>query len=186
MKKILLFGTSTLLLAGIMSACSGKGEAQKEKEDSIRTADSLAVVKLDLEQARQDSIIQDSIIQATAIEKYKDAVTITPGNKDKKHVPETSFYKINWTCTLTNNSGIVMHPGDYQVTFDETFEDGNADGLFDVTKQRTLKGVVLAPDSTAQVVLTGRANTQELSNPGIKMLISEEEFISRYKQAFMK
>ena len=101
-------------------------------------------------------------------------------------MPESSFYKVDWTCTVVNNSGITMTPADYQVTYDETFEDGNADGLFEVTKQRTLKGVTLAPDSTAQVVLTGRANTQDLSKQAIRMLISEEEFITKYKEAHKK
>ena len=72
------------------------------------------------------------------------------------------------------------------MTYDETFKDGNAGHLFDVTQQRTLKGKLLAVDSTTNFVLTGRSNTQNLSNPGIKMLISEEEFVNRYKEAKKK
>lgn len=183
MRNILIFGAGLLLFTGLVSSCSGKREAEKARLDSIRTADSLAVVEYDLQQARQDSILQDSLLQASLAERYKNALSLNPVEKVKNQVPESSFFKIEWTCDVTNNSGIPLTGNDYQITFDETYEDGNADGLFDVTKQRSIKGVSLSPDSTAQVVLTGRANTQELSNPKIKMLISEEEFLARLRQA---
>lgn len=176
----------TLGLGGvsfIMVGCGGHSSADQAREDSIRVADSIAAVEADLAQMRADSLMRDSVLGVEAVEKYKDAVILTPGNKNKKLVPESTFYKIDWTCTLANNAGITMTPADYQVVFDETFEDGNVDGLFDVTKQRSIKGVNLPVDSTAQVVLTGRANTKELSNPAVKMLISEEDFIARYKAA---
>ena len=117
--------------------CTGGNNSDRAREDSIRRADSLAKVEADLARAKEDSIMMDSLLLVEAAEIYKDAVTIKPGEKLKKHVPESSFYKVDWTCTVVNNSGITMTPADYQVTYDETFEDGNADGLFEVTKQRT-------------------------------------------------
>ena len=65
MKK-LLFGAAALLL---MASCSGNTTKEKAKEDSIRIADSIAQVeaaKAAAEQARMDSIRQDSINNATA------------------------------------------------------------------------------------------------------------------------
>ena len=61
MKK-LFFGTIALFL---MASCSNGGKAEGEREDSIRKADSIAQVEAALaaEQARQDSIRQDLIIQ---------------------------------------------------------------------------------------------------------------------------
>lgn len=68
MKKITIFTFGVMLLGGIMASCSG-GNAEKEREDSMRTADSLAAIEADLqqiEQARLDSIRQDSINNASA------------------------------------------------------------------------------------------------------------------------
>lgn len=62
MKK-LLFGTAALLL---MASCSANGTNEKAKEDSTRIADSIAQVEeaqAAAEQARLDSIRQDSIAQ---------------------------------------------------------------------------------------------------------------------------
>ena len=57
MKKLLLGATVLLLMAG----CSGHGTAEKTKEDSTRIADSIAQVEAANEQARLDSLRQDSI-----------------------------------------------------------------------------------------------------------------------------
>ena len=60
MKK-LLFGVAALLL---MASCSGNGTTEKASDDSARIADSIAQVetaKAAAEQARLDSIRQDSI-----------------------------------------------------------------------------------------------------------------------------
>lgn len=62
MKKI-LFGVATMLL---FASCSGNGSSEKAKEDSARIADSIAKVeaaKEASEQARLDSLRQDSITQ---------------------------------------------------------------------------------------------------------------------------
>ena len=181
MKKTLVFSVGFIFMASIAASCSGHGAGDKAREDSIRGADSIALVQAATHQTREDSLMQDSVLEAQARELYPNAISIEPGKKDKQLVHQSSFYKIDWTCTLKNNSGIVITPSDYQVVYEETFTDGDAGSLFDVTKERTLKGMALQPDSTAQVVLTGRANTQELSNPHIRMLIPEEDFIQRYK-----
>ena len=183
MKNNLIFSIGVLLAVSMLTGCSGGSNTEKERQDSIRRADSIAALEAAMEQARLEAIQNDSILKEKAIELYAHAITIEPGNKDKRHVPESSFYKIDWECTVKNNTNIRFSAADYQVTYDETYEDGNADGLYDVTKQRTIKGVELQPDSTAQVVLTGRSNTQDLSKPAIKMVISEEDFINKYINA---
>lgn len=62
MKK-LLFGVAMMLL---VASCSGNGASEKEREDSVHFADSIAQVeaaKAVAEQARRDSLGQDSITQ---------------------------------------------------------------------------------------------------------------------------
>lgn len=66
MKKILYSAASLLLFAGIAVSCSGNSatNADKEREDSARNADSLAAIEASLkqiEEARVDSLQQDSI-----------------------------------------------------------------------------------------------------------------------------
>lgn len=65
MKKLILIG----ILAAFLAACSGNN-AEKERLESIRIADSIAQVQI--EKARLDSIRQDSIIQAE-----KEAINIS-------------------------------------------------------------------------------------------------------------
>lgn len=69
MKRI-LFGISALFL---MASCSGNGASEKVREDSARIADSIAQVeaaKAAVEQARLDSIRQDSIAKAEVAAQY--------------------------------------------------------------------------------------------------------------------
>lgn len=73
MKK-LLFGISALLS---LASCSGNGASEKAREDSTRIADSIAQVeaaKAAVEQARLDSIRQDSIAKAEVAAQYDDLV----------------------------------------------------------------------------------------------------------------
>ena len=67
MKKFILIASGLFLTIGIMTGCSGRN-AEKEREDSIRIADSIAAVEAAreealriAEQARLDSIRLDSI-----------------------------------------------------------------------------------------------------------------------------
>ena len=186
MKKIFLLIEIVFIMVILLSDCVGKGQEDRKGEDSIWYADSITALEAVLEQARIDSIFQDSTLNKIAEDLYEKAVEIEVINKSREPVPETSFYKVEWKCNVKNNTNLRFGPSDYQITFDETFEDGNADGLFEVTHSRYLRGVDLPGDSIAEVLLTGRANTQDLSNPAIKMLITEEEFIMRFKNANRK
>lgn len=93
MKK-LLFGAATLLL---ISSCSGNSIKEKAKEDSIRIADSIAQVdasKAAAEQARLDSIRQDSIqkeadfaeIQSVVKNFYQSSVIGCNNKTSKSHL----------------------------------------------------------------------------------------------------
>ena len=86
MKKFLL-GIATLFM---MAGCAGTGNSEKERQDSIRTADSIALLKAEAELieneriaelARQDSIRQDSI-RKDSIAK-EDKMRITPQTIEK-------------------------------------------------------------------------------------------------------
>ena len=68
MKK-LLFGTAVVLL---MASCSGNNASDKANDDSARIVDSIAQIeetKAAAEQAREDSIRQDSIAKAEELAK---------------------------------------------------------------------------------------------------------------------
>lgn len=68
MKKLLLGGTVLLLMA----SCSGNGTSEKAQENAAHLADSIAQVeaaKAAAEQARQDSIRQDSLAKAEELAK---------------------------------------------------------------------------------------------------------------------
>ena len=69
MKKF-LFGILSLIL---VTGCTRNGRSEKEIEDSMRIADSIAQIeaaKIAAEQAIQDSIRQDSIAKAEAAAQY--------------------------------------------------------------------------------------------------------------------
>ena len=71
MKKLFFGGVALLLMA----SCAGRGSSEKAREDSVRIADSIAQVETATaaaEQARQDSIRQDSIAKAEAASQYDD------------------------------------------------------------------------------------------------------------------
>ena len=82
MKK-LLYLSAVLLLA---TSCSG-GNSDKAKEDSAALEDSLAKVEIAKEQARLDSILQDSIAkaeqQAKAASQYDEVVDQYVANVNK-------------------------------------------------------------------------------------------------------
>ena len=78
MKKLLLIALPLIMLGG----CAGGNKAEKEKEDSIRQADSLAAVEATVnaaqeaaEQACLDSLKQDSISKAEAQQASDNAAT---------------------------------------------------------------------------------------------------------------
>ena len=68
MKRNILFIAGLFVLVSSIASCAGRN-AEKEREDSIRIADSIAAAEAaqaEAEQARLDSIRQDSINNATA------------------------------------------------------------------------------------------------------------------------
>lgn len=74
MKKFTLFFAAFTLMGGAMISCANSGNADKEQKDSTTQTDSVAEVvneAQDAEQARLDSIRQDSIANAQAEEFYK-------------------------------------------------------------------------------------------------------------------
>ena len=125
------------IIAGLFLLCSCGGQnAEKMREDSIRRADSLAAAEATAEQERLEAMQRDSIVAANAGQKYDNAISITPGKKNKKHVPESSFYSIQWPCTITNNTDITLSPDDYQISFVETYEGQDKYGDFVDKMQR--------------------------------------------------
>ena len=79
MRKTAFFAIGIIVITGILAGCSGVNK-EREREDSIRNADSLAAVEATLEQieeARIDSIREDSLEKSEIekiIEDYQIAV----------------------------------------------------------------------------------------------------------------
>lgn len=182
MKKYLIGAVCMLSMSGLVSCVPGNTAA--DKEDSIRAADSLAALEAQIEQQRQQQALNDSLWKEEAEQQYQNAITITPGKKDVKHMEESSFYRVTWPCTLTNNTPVALSPNDYEVTYQETYE-GHSDGgdLTMLTKTHKQRGPQLPPDSIGEVSLTGKDATQDLLNPEVKLLMSESDFINKYIEA---
>lgn len=96
MKK-LLFGIVFLLF---MTSCHSNGDSEKAKEDSARIADSIALIEAAVEQARQDSIRQDSIAKAEKAQEaaqYDDLL-----NRYIKSVNNLNYINANKSWVLGN------------------------------------------------------------------------------------
>ena len=103
MKK-LLFGAVALLL---MASCSGNGTTEKANDDSARIADSIAQVeaaKAAAEQARVDSLRQDSIANAEKAaqeaSKYDDLINqyVSAVNNVEKAAKKGQMNKMQSLC----------------------------------------------------------------------------------------
>lgn len=182
MKKTLI-GIAALAL---LASCAGGQSEEKAREDSIRRIDSIAQAAAAAEQARLDSIRQDSIMMEEIEVQFKNPISLTPGKKAFKQLPEHTDKIVNWPLTLVNNTSITLSPSDYKITYIEEFEDMDAEGTLDFyTKNRTLKGPELAPGATATATIHDNS-TEDVRNPRVKLTISKEEFIRRYKEAKQK
>ena len=151
MKK-LLFGAAALLVM-VMASCNGASE--KAREDSIRIADSIAQIeaaKAAAEQARLDSIRQDSIQNAEEFSRVVKALENLPNEKDKivGYLTALGFKGSKKTSTRTQDyigSEIEVEVekyhytftlGDKSITYSMDFEDTLAFGS--CTQKITVEG----------------------------------------------
>ena len=93
--KLFFLGFGFFVLPAVIISCSGGKNAEQEREDSIRRADSLAAIEAQieaLEQARLDSLRQDSLnrvaskltFQTFSVSEKVDGVSLQSLDSDKK------------------------------------------------------------------------------------------------------
>ena len=183
MKKFVIFAVVSSALSIASSGCGDGGRAERERQDSIRRADSLAfVIK---EQARLDSIRRDSLMEIEIDLQFDKPLTLKPGEMRTRQVGDNQCEEINWELYITNNTDLPLFPEDYIITYtgdDETMgEDG---GLIGVSRDQTMEGPELAPKSTVTTTLfVPYGKFFGISTPKVQLTLSKEEFSKRYKEA---
>lgn len=179
MKKIVLLLAALFSTMSIVVSCSGN--AGDRQEESIPQADSVRATEGSRGMVFQRRPTNYYIYNAEAVDLYKSAISIEPGKKAEKKVPKQSFYEIDWTCTVTNNTPVTFFPDDYEIVYKETYEARDkSGGLTKLTKIRSEKGPELAPGASVEVVLSGKDATLDLSMPAVKIKMPEEDFIKKY------
>ena len=181
MKKVLLLALPIL----VMASC-GNREAEKAAEDSARMVDSIAKIeeaRQKAEQARIDSIRQDSILNSQIEEQYKNAITLNPGKKSVRQLDEHTDKIVDWPLELVNNTDIALSSNDYEITYLEEYEDMTPEGDLEMFKKnRKLKGPDLSPKGSGEAKIHD-SSTEDIRNPKVKLKISKEEFAKRYREA---
>ena len=117
MKKIFIGAVALCMM--VMVSCSGNHGVEKGRDDSARIADSIAQVeaaKAAAEQARLDSIRQDSIMQKQIDDEYKNGLNVTVG-KTKSVNGEGTYNELTMTFIVENNTNITWEADDYDITF---------------------------------------------------------------------
>ena len=185
MKKLLFFAMSLILMAG----CSGNGASEKANEDSIRIADSIAKVEAAqaaAEQARLDSIRQDSINSIEIEKQYSNALTLNLDKRKKKETyqGDNQCAGIYWPLIVKNNTDITLTPADYTITYVGHDEIQDNEGyLVHYNKKESLKVPELQPQSSETVILSVPVGKYfSISDPKVKLLISKEEFAKRFRE----
>lgn len=181
-----LFAAGLALLLGMTVSCSGN----KENQENAANADTAAVAEAaeparSAEQMRLDSLRQDSVMNAEIDAEYAKGITLTEGKKSSNWIPESSGKVVKWPLTLINNTGIVLSPKDYTITYTETAEKDVNGELRDVTKKRTMEGPELQPGQPSEVTIN-KTMVLDITKPKVKLTISKEEFAARYKESKKK
>ena len=187
MKK-LLFGAAALLM---MASCAGKEGAEKANDESAEAGDSITQVETaqkaeEAAKAEADIARQDSITSIEIAKQYSKALelNLNKGKKKETYKGDNQSAGIHWPLIVKNNTDITLTPDDYTITYvghDEIQDDEGY--LVPYDKKETLKVPELKPHSTETVILSVPAGKYfTISNPKIKLRISKEEFIKRYKE----
>lgn len=119
MKK-LLFGAAALLL---MTSCAGNGASEKSHDDSTRIADSIALVESAnavAEQARLDSIRQDSIQKETEKAEFSEIQSLV------KNLYQSSIIGCNNNTSRSHLSKYLTDKLISQLIKENDYDDGGA------------------------------------------------------------
>lgn len=173
MKKLILLP----LVAIALVSCGGGKSAEEVAADSVRIADSIAAAQQAAEQARLDSIAQDSIAKAEAAKMYDNALTVTPGKKSSRPSMYSENIIFTWPVTITNNTTVPISSSDYKVTYTEaiaTCSDGSSPDRYSTA---STSGPDIAPGESVTVVINSESNG--VSNAKAKLKLTREQFEER-------
>ena len=179
MKKIL----GSLLILLCLTNCSKKRE-QVYENDSSGISDSITQVQDEGDTAVLSTMTPEATIDQEDLEAlYKNGVSLNKGKLSKKWIGDTTDPDITLPVTITNNTGIILYPDDYIVTYTaEQMGDDIEIEDFTVKKNRTKKGPEIGNGESVEIKLFERC-ALKISNPKVKLKISTEEFARRYREA---
>lgn len=171
-KNIFPAGAIALLL--VVSSCGSKNGGTDVAARKAEIADSIA--QAELEQQRQDSIRE---VEIRAL--YVNAITIEAGKPSKNPSMVCEGYDVNLPCTVTNNTPITIDASDYSLTCTETISVCSDGSDPDIQQENTAKSKNLEPGESIKITFVGNG-VEDLSNPKVKLNISEENFVNRVKE----
>ena len=181
MKK-LLFGAAVLLL---LANCSGKDDSQNKTLEKVESENMVDMV---VDTETPDSLSAQTDNTKIAEEQYANAITLVPGKKKDFWDPgdESPYDETNivWNCTVTNNSDVPLKANDYTISYKHIYFGDDFDRT--LSKIRTIKGPDLNPGESKTITIDSRklrSNTKDIKSPSVKLKISKEKFIERYKQS---
>ena len=156
-KSVILSGTLFLSLAMIfMSSCSNYNKTNSETE-------------------------QETVAEVDYAEIYENALSFSTGEVEKKSEPGPFLFMCYMPLTVQNNTDLTFSPEDYIIEYQYEDEDTVDGDLVDVTFDKTMQGSELTPNSKTEIVIKQPGLT--VKNPSVKLVISQEEFEKRYKEA---
>lgn len=158
MKKMKLLSMATIAMM-FATACSSKSAADATTD----SADS-AVIEV------ADTVATDTVAAEPEPEPVvpTEALTLKPGKKNLKYAPEASFKTGTFIVNVTNTSNVAVSGDAYKVSYQETVEESNDEGMLDdKTYTRTVAGKDVAPGETVEITIKAGEGCQDLTNPKI-------------------
>ena len=188
MKKSIVY-LCLVLLAGVLSC----RKAEKEKviasdvdddsialiEDQQKAAEEAS--KAEAEQARLDSVRQDSIMKRQIDEEYQKGLVLESSKSKFRNIGDATVSgEFSRDCKIINNTSIVLSVEDYLITYQYGDLDTVDGELYPVRKNKSMKGITLEPGETYDFVI--KVIGDDLLKPSVKMKISKKEFEKRFKE----
>lgn len=180
MKKFILTAIGFFFIIGIMASCSGKGSAEKAKNDSASKNDQSDLTEKFQNPTPEDQAYMDSIMNVQIEEEYKGGLTVKAGKEKVKNIPESTITKMTLPLNVNNKTSVTWEEGDYEITYSYLTEYWDENGEDDKWFPKKVKGLVIAPNET--ITITDKNDGWEFKNVKLKTILSKEEFAQRFKE----
>lgn len=173
-------------LSLIYVSCGPEGNrTEKERADSIRKADSLRIVeeaRRAVWEARQDSILKDSLLRTDIEKQYTEGLKLVMGKKTKQSIGSSEMPYIEWPLTLKNNTIITVTPADYEISY-VAFMEEEGDNLQKWTETRAFTGPEMLPGGSGDAILISDGEAMDVDMVRVAFKITKEAFTKRYREA---